>query len=66
MSEKQVRACANCGSADLNPFGETSSITSLYRPLGKYECRECGHVGVPILFDSDEERVRFRKSRKER
>ena len=58
----------NCGSNDLSTFG---AITSLKPRAGnmnaypqRYRCDSCGFFGVPVFFDSEEERLHFAELKK--
>jgi hypothetical protein len=53
-----VKACLKCGSQNLDPTpgGAHAGITGYGIFLSGYEvCKDCGHIGAPILFGSEED-----------
>ncbi len=65
MKWKGVYACPNCGGRDMEPLqlvrGPMATVDDWD---GSYKCYECGHVAVPLFFESAEEWVLFRQSKK--
>src|SRR6266487_1408269 len=58
-------ACARCGSDQVHPkllvMGPIAGIDSDSRA---YVCHVCGYEGLPILFDTAEERAQFEREKK--
>lgn len=58
-----VRACPQCGSADLeSTYGSADPILAGTN-LGLLTCSQCGRSVVPITFATEPERVRYAKTR---
>jgi uncharacterized protein related to proFAR isomerase len=64
MKWKGIYACPNCGGRDMEPLqllrGPMATVDDWD---GSYRCYECGHVAVPLFFESAEEWVLFRQSK---
>jgi len=63
-----IKACLKCGSQNLDatPGGPYAAITNYGIFLSGYEvCKDCGHIGAPILFDSEEDYRSFLEHLKE-
>jgi uncharacterized protein related to proFAR isomerase len=60
-----VAACARCGSGRVHPkllvMGPIAGIDSDSR---SYVCEACGYEGLPVIFDTDQERGRFERETK--
>jgi len=60
-----VAACGRCGSGRVHPnllvMGPIAGIDSDSR---SFVCRACGHVGLPIFFDSEEARAQFEREKR--
>lgn len=55
-----VEACARCGSVRLRmPSVEDGVTLGIGLDLSLQACVRCGHVGVPITFDSEAARAAF-------
>src|SRR6266545_3130545 len=58
-------ACGRCGSGQVHPnllvMGPIAGIDSDSR---SYVCHACGHVGLPIFFDTAEARAQFEREKK--
>jgi len=55
-----VMACARCGSRDFDrPLYFEGPITYEHRSDQLVVCNNCGHEGVPLAFQSEEERERY-------
>jgi uncharacterized protein related to proFAR isomerase len=65
MKWKGIYACPNCGGRDMEPLqllrGPMATVDDWD---GSYRCFECGHVAVPLFFETAEEWVLFRQSKK--
>ncbi len=58
-----VRACPQCGSADLeSAYGPADPILAGTN-LGLLTCSQCGRSVVPITFPTESQRVRYAKTR---
>jgi hypothetical protein len=57
-----------CGSNDLYASQEGPGIVEYRPPLecSRYICRDCGYLGVPLIFDSDESRLKYAELQKKR
>jgi DNA-directed RNA polymerase subunit M/transcription elongation factor TFIIS len=63
-SEKEIKACTRCGSRNISAFKHTKYWLEKDGPImGIYTCQECGHEGLPIVFDSMENYGKFLKSK---
>ena len=62
---KDVAACGRCGSGQVHPnllvMGPIAGIDSDSR---SFVCRACGHIGLPIFFDSEEARAQFEREKR--
>lgn len=62
---KDVAACGRCGSDQVHPnllvMGPIAGIDSDSR---SFVCRACGHLGLPIFFDSKEARAQFEREKR--
>jgi uncharacterized protein related to proFAR isomerase len=60
-----VAACGRCGSDQVHPnllvMGPIAGIDSDSR---SFVCRACGHIGLPIFFDSQEARGQFEREKR--
>jgi len=60
-----VAACARCGSGRVHPkllvMGPIAGIDSDSR---SYICEACRYEGLPVVFDTEEERARFEREKK--
>jgi len=58
-------ACGRCGSDQVHPnllvMGPIAGIDSDSR---SFVCRACGHIGLPIFFDSQEARGQFEREKR--
>ncbi len=58
-------ACARCGSGQVHPnllvMGPIAGVDSDSR---SYVCHTCGHVGLPIFFDTESARAQFEREKK--
>jgi len=65
MKWQGVYACPNCGGRDMEPLqllrGPMATVDDWD---GSYRCHECGRVAVPLFFESAEQWVLFRQSKK--
>jgi len=61
---KDFAACARCGSGRVHPkllmMGPIAGIDSDSR---SYVCHACGHEGLPIFFDTLEQRAQFEREK---
>lgn len=71
---KEVKACMNCGSRNITASIWSTSLNKKSM-IGKkgvyikgvegyalcpfYFCKDCNYVGNPIIFDSEEDRLKF-------
>jgi len=74
--KKDIRACIRCGSNDLKwaPKSEEGIMAREgMRFAGvelddaasiAYKCEKCGYVGIPIIFDSEKDRLKFAELKK--
>jgi uncharacterized protein related to proFAR isomerase len=62
---KDVAACGQCGSDQVHPnllvMGPIAGIDSDSR---SFVCRACGHVGLPIIFDTEGARAQFEREKR--
>lgn len=64
----EVLACMNCGSNNITGVVAASDV----RYCGpkhtdpRQRCRDCEYFGVPIVLDSEEERLKYAEFRKKR
>jgi len=58
-------ACGRCGSGQVHPnllvMGPIAGVDSDSR---SYVCHACGHVGLPIFFDTESARAQFEREKK--
>src|SRR3989475_11360230 len=58
-------ACGRCGSGQVHPnllvMGPIAGVDSDSR---SYVCHACGHVGLPIFFDTEAARAQFEREKK--
>ena len=60
---KQFRACMGCGSGNLEKVRYFDGpVTYDHDTAEAYVCSECGRTGIPCLFDTEQDRERFRKN----
>lgn len=69
--KSDVKACIRCGSKDLK--WASKSMEGIVAKEGMrfsgvdieaaapiaYKCNNCGYVGIPVLFDSEKDRLKF-------
>jgi hypothetical protein len=64
---KGVAGCARCGSGRVHPkllvMGPVPGIDS---DAYSYICEDCRYEGMPVIFDTDEQRAQFEKEIRER
>jgi DNA-directed RNA polymerase subunit RPC12/RpoP len=58
----EVIACPNCGSRKIFQGRLRDGLLTGY--TSKNVCRECGYQGMPIIFDSETDYIKFLKSKK--
>lgn len=63
-----ILACMRCGSSNLSAFRGTHGVRGHYLSLGdnQYLCGDCGYLGVPLIFDSEENRLKHAEAQKKR
>jgi hypothetical protein len=67
LRARGVEACARCGSADLRIPGMGDGVVlGVGMNLSLQACVRCGHVGVPITFDSEAARAAFERGQARR
>ena len=75
-AKKDIRACIRCGSKDLKWAAKSEEgllakegmrFTGVELDDGAsiaYKCEKCDYVGIPILFDSEKDRLKFAELKK--
>jgi len=63
-----IAACMNCGSKDITGVIAATDIrySGPRHVSPRHRCRECEYYGVPVLFGSEEERLKYAEFRKTR
>ena len=68
--KKDVKACIRCGGKDLRWASKSEEgvmakegmrfmgVEERSAPIA-YKCNQCSYTGIPILFDSEEDRLKF-------
>ena len=63
-TDPALQACPRCGYGDLRmPSAADGVIVGLGQNLSLMACRRCGLVATPLMFDSYDALVAFRKER---
>ena len=58
----EIKACPNCGSRRIYQGRMGDGVLTGY--TSRDVCRDCGYQGMPIIFDSETEYIKFIKSKK--
>jgi hypothetical protein len=62
----EIQACIRCGSRNIRRGGiQDGAIPGYTDLLDKFVCDDCNHMGLPIIFDKEEEYNEFVKALKE-
>lgn len=61
--DDRVRACADCGSADIRLARLDDGVVPGYTELMGWVCNRCGHQGPELLFDDEQARQDFEAAR---
>ncbi|VVB53093.1 Uncharacterised protein [uncultured archaeon] len=62
MTRKEIPLCPICGSRDITSLSQTQNWAKQSGTLmGLYTCRKCGHQGLPLILDSEEDYAKYMK-----
>lgn len=66
--QQGIAACMNCGSEAITGVVAATDIrySGPRHVSPRYRCRECEYYGVPVLFDTEKERLKYEEFRKNR
>ncbi|OYT27142.1 MAG: hypothetical protein B6U97_02275 [Candidatus Altiarchaeales archaeon ex4484_96] len=59
----EVKACTRCGSRNLK-IPSQMELEIRLTLAGQYKCSDCGFIGFPIVFDSNEDYAKYVKLKK--
>jgi len=62
---KPVPACTNCGSKDLGELPKWENVIGSPAMGGGAVCGRCGYRGIPIVFETEDERLQYEQERAE-
>ena len=63
--KEPISACMNCGSTDLGELPKWENLIGSPAMGGGMVCGRCGHRGIPIVFETEDERFRYEQKRAE-